>query len=390
VIKETFKFKLFYFIRYFGDALFYPFMSLYFISKGVTEAELGLILAITPIATILVNPVWNFLARDMRAIRVILKVMTLIEGILIIVLTQISGFELYALVICLIAMLCSPFISIQDGFTATFANQNNIEYTSIRIHASIAYVVASAIAGLVIVYLGYTVLFVVAGMMFILTMLIAFWIKPLKDELQRQNAPQRDIKALLRNREFYKYLIFYTLMVGAVRVGDSFFGVYMTGVKGLDATQYGFLYAAFILAEVIVIRVLINKGQLISERKLMIISALLFALRFVAYSFIDDSVALSVITILRGIAWGIFLFANIRYIMKIVKVENVTPAIMIITLLFSVFTAVGNFLFGRFVNNMGYSWLYLILAGIIGLGFVVILVLSPKITYENDAISSNE
>jgi len=236
VIKETFKFKLFYFIRYFGDALFYPFMSLYFISKGVTEAELGLILAITPIATILVNPVWNFLARDMRAIRVILKVMTLIEGILIIVLTQISGFELYALVICLIAMLCSPFISIQDGFTATFANQNNIEYTSIRIHASIAYVVASAIAGLVIVYLGYTVLFVVAGMMFILTMLIAFWIKPLKDELQRQNAPQRDIKALLRNREFYKYLIFYTLMVGAVRVGDSFFGVYMTGVKGLDAT----------------------------------------------------------------------------------------------------------------------------------------------------------
>ncbi|MFA5466220.1 MAG: MFS transporter [Candidatus Izemoplasmatales bacterium] len=390
MIKETFKFKLFYFIRYFGDALFYPFMSLYFISKGVTEAELGLILAITPIATILVNPVWNFLARDMRAIRVILKVMTLIEGILIIVLTQISGFELYALVICLIAMLCSPFISIQDGFTATFANQNNIEYTSIRIHASIAYVVASAIAGLVIVYLGYTVLFVVAGMMFILTMLIAFWIKPLKDELQRQNAPQRDIKALLRNREFYKYLIFYTLMVGAVRVGDSFFGVYMTGVKGLDATQYGFLYAAFILAEVIVIRVLINKGQLISERKLMIISALLFALRFVAYSFIDDSVALSVITILRGIAWGIFLFANIRYIMKIVKVENVTPAIMIITLLFSVFTAVGNFLFGRFVNNMGYSWLYLILAGIIGLGFVVILVLSPKITYENDAISSNE
>ncbi|MDD4183833.1 MAG: MFS transporter [Candidatus Izemoplasmatales bacterium] len=390
MIKETFKFKLFYFIRYFGDALFYPFMSLYFISKGVTEAELGLILAITPIATILVNPVWNFLARDMRAIRVILKVMTLIEGILIIVVTQISGFELYALVICLIAMLCSPFISIQDGFTATFANQNNIEYTSIRIHASIAYVVASAIAGLVIVYLGYTVLFVVAGMMFILTMLIAFWIKPLKDELQRQNAPQRDIKALLRNREFYKYLIFYTLMVGAVRVGDSFFGVYMTGVKGLDATQYGFLYAAFILAEVIVIRVLINKGQLISERKLMIISALLFALRFVAYSFIDDSVALSVITILRGIAWGIFLFANIRYIMKIVKVENVTPAIMIITLLFSVFTAVGNFLFGRFVNNMGYSWLYLILAGIIGLGFVVILVLSPKITYENDAISSNE
>ena len=273
MIQETFKFKLFYFVRYFGDAFFYPFMSLYFISKGVTEAQLGLILAITPIVTILVNPLWTFLAKDMRAIRFILKTMTLIEGILIITLTQVSGFEFYALIIGLIALLCSPFISIQDGFTATFANQNNIEYTSIRIQASISYVIALVLAGIVVVYLGYAILFSIAGGMFILTMLIVMWIKPFKEESQRQSAPKRDIKALLRNKEFYKYLVFYTLMIGAVRVGDSFFGVYMTSVKGLDTIQYGLLYAAFVLVEVIFIRILINKGQLISEKKLMIVSA---------------------------------------------------------------------------------------------------------------------
>lgn len=378
MIQETFKFKLFYFVRYFGDAFFYPFMSLYFISKGVTEAQLGLILAITPIVTILVNPLWTFLAKDMRAIRFILKTMTLIEGILIITLTQVSGFEFYALIIGLIALLCSPFISIQDGFTATFANQNNIEYTSIRIQASISYVIALVLAGIVVVYLGYAILFSIAGGMFILTMLIVMWIKPFKEESQRQSAPKRDIKALLRNKEFYKYLVFYTLMIGGVRVGDSFFGVYMTSVKGLDTIQYGLLYAAFVLVEVIFIRILINKGQLISEKKLMIVSAALFLFRFVAYSLIDDLVALAIITMLRGVAWGIFLFANVRYVVKIVKVENVTSAIMILTLTFSVFTAIGNFLFGKLLKTLDYSWLYLILAGIIGLGFVVILMFSPK------------
>ena len=378
MIQETFKFKLFYFVRYFGDAFFYPFMSLYFISKGVTEAQLGLILAITPIVTILVNPLWTFLAKDMRAIRFILKTMTLIEGILIITLTQVSGFEFYALIIGLIALLCSPFISIQDGFTATFANQNNIEYTSIRIQASISYVIALVLAGIVVVYLGYAILFSIAGGMFILTMLIVMWIKPFKEESQRQSAPKRDIKALLRNKEFYKYLVFYTLMIGAVRVGDSFFGVYMTSVKGLDTIQYGLLYAAFVLVEVIFIRILINKGQLISEKKLMIVSAALFLFRFVAYSLIDDLVALAIITMLRGVAWGIFLFANVRYVVKIVKVENVTSAIMILTLTFSVFTAIGNFLFGKLLKTLDYSWLYLILAGIICLGFAVILMFSPK------------
>ena len=52
---------------------------------------------------------------------------------------------------------------------------------------------------------------------------------------------------------------------------------------------------------------------------------------------------------------GIFLFANVRYVVKIVKVENVTSAIMILTLTFSVFTAIGNFLFGKLLKTLDYS-----------------------------------
>jgi predicted MFS family arabinose efflux permease len=297
---------------------------------------------------------------------------------------------MYALIIAMIAFICSPFIAIQDGFTATYANQNNIEFTSIRVHASIAYVMASAMAGFVIIYLGYTVLFMISGTFFIMTMLIGFWIKPFKDEIQRQNAPKRDIKALLRNKDFYKYLAFYTLVIGAVRVGDSFFGVYMTSVKGLDTTQYGFLYAAFVLAEVFVIRILINKGQLYPEHKLMIVSCALYILRFLAYALDLSPIALAAFTLLRGVSWGIFLFANIRYILKIVKVENVTSAILIISLMFSIFTAVGNFLFGSLISTIGYTWLYLILAGMIGLGFVVLLVFSPKINADEFADVTNE
>ncbi len=378
MVSETFKFKLFYFIRYFGDAFFYPFMSIYFIAMGVSSANLGIILAITPITTILVNPFWNLMARDLRTIRTILKVMTMIEGSLIILLTQVTGFEMYALIVCIIAFLCSPFMPIQDGFTATFANQNKIEFTSIRINASIAYVIASALAGFVIMYLGYTFLFMVSGIFFIFTSLMVFWIKPFKEELQRQNAPKRDLRALLKNSEFYKYLIFYTLVIGAVRVGDSFFGVYLTSVKGLDTTQYGFVYAAFVFAEVIAIRFLITRGQLVSEHKLMIISCLLFILRFITYGLDLDPLSLSLLTLLRGVAWGIFLFANIRYILKIVKVENVTSAILIISLIFSMFTAVGNFFFGRLIVLIGYSWLYFMLSGIIFLGFLVLIFFSPK------------
>lgn len=378
MISESFKFKLFYFIRFFGDAFFYPFMSIYFVAKGVSEANLGIILAITPITTILVNPFWNFLIKDIRTSRLVLKIMTLIEGLLIILLTRVSGFEMYTLIVALIAFFCSPFISIQDGFAATFSNNNKIEYSSIRIYASIAYVIASGLAGFIIVYLGYAVLFLISGVFFALTALVVFWLKPFANNLQVSEKTKRDFHSLVRNADFYKYLLFYTIVIGIVRVGDSFFGVYMVEEMELSTIGYGILYSAFVFMEVLTLRFLIMKAQMTNERKLLFLGSFLFLVRFLAYGFNLPLTAIYAITLLRGISWGLVIFAHIRYVIKIVKVENVTMAILIVTFFFSVFTAVGNFLFGKLIDKAGYDLLYMVVSGLIALGLVVFIVLKPR------------
>jgi len=378
MVSETLKFKIFYFIRYFGDAFFYPFMSIYFISKGMSDQNLGIIFAITPITTILVNPFWNFLVKDIKVSRLILKIMTLIEGALIITLTQVSGFEMYALIVVLIAFFCSPFISIQDGFTATYSNINKIEYSSIRIYASIAYVIASAIAGVLIMYLGYTLIFIIGGVFFAVTTLVVFWLKPFHQEIESTGKNARDIKALLHNPDFYKYLLFYTLVIGAVRIGDSFFGVFITDDKGLSTTGYGFLYSGFVFVEVLTLRFLINKGQLVSEKNLLILANILFILRFALYGLDLPLSVLIPVTLIRGLSWGIVIFAHIKFIIKIVKLENVTTAILIITFFFSIFTAIGNFLFGRMSQSSGFSWPYLFITFVLAFGLLLFLVLTPK------------
>lgn len=386
---ETFKFKLFYFIRFLGDGFFYPFMSIYFIQKGMSEDNLGIILAITPITTILVNPLWNYLVKDSKVSRIVLQVMTVIEGILIILITKVTGFELIALLIGIIAFFCSPYVSIQDGFTATYCNKNKVEYSSIRIYASIAYVIATLIAGYLGSYFGYDVLFFVAGLFFGLTALINIWIKPIESKsTSQEQLPKRDFKSLLQNKDFYKYLIFYVIVIGAVRIGDSFFGVYITGDLGITSIGYGWVYAAFVLVEVIVLRFMTVRGNLYKEKNLMIIATSTFLLRFLIY-FIEAPVEVVILaTLLRGVAWGIVLYVHIKYVINIVKLENVTTAILIITLLFSIFTGVGNYLTGSFVRVNGYPLLYLILAGLILLGFISFLVFTPKLRSSETVIQN--
>jgi len=380
---EIFKYKLFFFIRYFGDALFYPFMSIYFIAKGISEQQLGIILAITPIATVIVNPIWNYIVKDTRISQIVMRVMTLIEGVLIIAITQVSGFELYALLVCLIAMLCSPFISIQDGFSATFANENQIEFSSLRIYASIAYVIATAIAGFLILFLGYEFLFIISGVFFLITVFISWWIKPLDKAKDQSERPKRNFQALMRNKEFFKYLLFYTLIAGTIRIGDSFFGVYVTNDMGLNTNWWGIIYAAFVLLEVIVLRFLTLKGYQFSEKKLFLIANVLILFRYITYSLNLPLPIIIITTMLRGVSWGIYLYAHMKYIIKIVKMENITMAILIVTLLSSIYAGVGSVGAGWVINVFGYQVFYLVLTGLITIGLIAFLVFTPKVDQIN-------
>jgi len=353
-------------------------MSMYFLSKGISEQNLGIILAIVPITTILVNPFWNYIVKDMRISRLILKIMTLLEGIFIIAITQVNGIELYALMVGMIAFFCSPFINIQDGYTSTYTNTHKIEYSSIRIYASIAYVIASAIAGFIIQYVGYGLPFILSGVFFASTALIAFWIKPIEKNMPILETKQRDFKALVRNKEFYKYLIFYTIVIGAVRIGDSFFGVFLISESGLSLSGYGLLYSAFVFVEVVTLRYLTIKGALLKERNMILFASILFVVRFITYALNLPLSVIIIITMFRGVSWGTIIYMNIKYIIKIVKLENITTAILILTLFFSIFIGVGNYIFGYFIHIYGYNFLYMILTLLIVLGIVYFILFTPK------------
>lgn len=376
--KESLKYKLFYFFRYFGDALFYPFMSIYFVSKGLTEKELGVILAITPILTVIANPLWNYVVKDSLISQKVLKWMTVIEGILIIAIAEVSGFELFALLISLIALLCSPSLSITDGFSATYSNMRQLNFSSLRIWGSIAYVVATIIAGLLILVMDFEYLFILSGIFFLLTALIGLWIKPLEKAENAALKPKRDFRSLMKNVNFFKYLAFYTIVLGSVRVGDAFMSVYMTKEQGISSTWWGVLFSAFVFTEVLTFQYLIRHGQL-NEKKLIIIASALFGVRYLTIALNLPLPIIIAASLLRGISWGIILDTHFKYIIKIVKMENITTAILIVTLLYSIYSGVGNMLAGSFIEQFGYANFFILLTALILFGLASFLVFTPKI-----------
>ena len=58
-VKEVNKYQWTYFVRLFGDAMFYPFFALYLSSINIVNEQIGIIMMIFPLVAIIINPMWS-------------------------------------------------------------------------------------------------------------------------------------------------------------------------------------------------------------------------------------------------------------------------------------------------------------------------------------------
>ena len=87
----------------------------------------------------------------------------------------------------------------------------------------------------------------------------------------------------------------------------------------------------------------------------------------------------------RGIAWGTILFIHMKYLIKLVGIENVTSAALVLVTFASLFQFGGSNLFGYLFENVGYGFSFRII-GVLSLSacliFVVFrLIYEKKISY---------
>ena len=66
------KFKAFYFIQFLSNGILGPYLALYLNCKGFTGAQIGVLLGMVPILTVLLQPVWSYVSDALNKRRILL------------------------------------------------------------------------------------------------------------------------------------------------------------------------------------------------------------------------------------------------------------------------------------------------------------------------------
>lgn len=363
--------RVMYFIRYFGDALFYSFLQLFLAYKGLKEGDIGFINSLRPFVVIICNPIWSLISGNVNTNRKIMRIITIIEGLLIAFISQSTGMIILSVFIVLLSLFDSPFYSFLDGYTCAYALENQEKYSDIRVFGSLAYVFGNIFGGYFIEYLGFDITFIISGSFLILTSFIFMLIKPLKINKNEEKEEEKgSIKEVVLNKKFCLYVLFYLGVVTLSSFGDEFLSLYLTN-KGITSKEYGLIASVIIVAEVISMFVYSKIGKKIKDKYAYLLIAVVYLLRSLVIALDLPLFIVIPFTCLRGIAWGLVLSVHVNYLRKIVGINNLTKSIFVLALAVSLFQIIGLNISGNIIENFGYNTLYMIIS--IFILFVIIV-----------------
>ncbi len=365
---QIIRLKVLFFIRYFGDSFFFSFLQLFLAYKGLSESNIGFINSLRPMLVLFMNPFFSFLSKDVNQNRKIMRIITIIEGILIAFITKFDSFVILTIFVSLISMLDSPFYSLLDGFSVSFTHENNKKYSSFRVLGSLAYVFGNVLGGLTIDYLGYEVTFILSSLFMIMTGIVLFFIKPLT-KIVKKEEKQNNIKSyleILKNYKFYLYLIIYIGIVTVSGIGDNFISLYFLD-NNLGSMEYGIIASLMIVVEVITMFIYSKVSNKVNDGTLYLIIGMAYSLRSILIG-LDLPLYVTIpASLLRGVAWGLILCIHVNHLRKLVGTSNITNAIFILVLISSIAQMILLNVAGKLIEIKGYSFVYL------GLSLITIL-----------------
>jgi len=322
---------------------------------GLSDSQIGVVIAIQQVNTLLILPVWGIIAdRFGRK-----NILTLTVFLTIFMLWGFMFQKTFLAVLIftyLFTLIYNPVSPLMDSISLDFVEQNKkSSYGVLRLWASVGWAVSSAITGQFIHAGNSQYIFVIASTILAVNFFILkFLYKPLKVTRSLKSLKLHHIKDIfLSNKRLYTVFIimlFYGIFSSPIHF---FINIYYLEIgAGFHHVGYAYLFQAmaevpfFIFGKRIIDR--------FGARKLIVFTMIVTALRLLAYGFITNPWIAIIMGTTHGISLALFFLAFIAFVHQFTPAEyRATGQSLIYAFYFGGGLALGNIMTGLISEAIG-------------------------------------
>ncbi|MFD1739280.1 MFS transporter [Bacillus salitolerans] len=337
-------FSAFYFLTFFGIGSLYPLLTVYLDENiGLTGSQIGVIMSISPVVMIIVQPMWGMLSDWTQKPKVLLTIAIVLTSLIGFIYSFMDTYVTIFIIAIFIATAQSAIVPLSDSITLNYVQKVNGNYGSFRLWGALGFAISVLVVGRAAEFVGLTVIFYSFAIVLFLSTIFS-WRLPGESQRIQTNLFQ-GIHSLGKRPRFLLFLLTTFLIFGPIYANNFYFGLL---IKDLGGTLTG-VGIAFLLAagsEAPFMQYARKFIQRVGMLHVLLIAASISMIRWYFYFYEPSLFLVYATTIAQGISVGLFIPAALQY------VRDISPKEVHITAV-SLYSAIGNGLGSWFCTYFG-------------------------------------
>ncbi len=383
-------FRILYLFIYGADAMFTPFLALYFDANGYTGVQASVLLAIVPFSLLLGNVIFGRFAKDYKSTLWLMRILSGLEAIFSLFFALAGNFPLLLVATILFSLANSCYFNFEDTYAAVYQKKKGANFSAIRIFGSIAYVVADVVAYFLLGKIAYKYLFAIGAALFFAGFLTTWFIFPISTIFgEEEIGKDQNSKKRLLSRNFILFFLFYGLLYGSFNAASYIMPLYFKRLGMADNVNS--LWSGFrVMVEVIsmLLLPLLQKAVKGKNKAMLLVGGSLLALCILTLALIPDrDINMGIFSTLRGIGMSFFLVFSVLLVTEVVGGINSPRALSLCSGFSYCIAGIGNLVTPYIYESIGFLWTFIILFGICLCGVFCLCLIKKEPHLEEAPIS---
>lgn len=324
--RQKYHFQALYFFIFFGQGALIPYLALYFSNDAfqLSASEIGTIVAVGPVLSIVLQPIWGMAADRFGRPKRLLLVALLAAGLLTISYLLTSIYLFLLLISSLWALFQCAHIPLVDTLAIEFSKRKSVDYGALRLFGSAGFALAVFILGQVTEQGSLGAIFYASGIALVLGFLVLIGIEETPvSTVEHEHIP---LKALFSNKRFLLFLAGGSLVFGPIFANNYYFGSYVT-IRGESTALVGTLFFVAVLCEIPFMRIATRVMMRFGPIPVLVFISVLSALRTGILALEPPIFTLWILAALQGFIIGLLIPVALDYVRSLVPPSTVATAV---------------------------------------------------------------
>jgi PPP family 3-phenylpropionic acid transporter len=298
-----------------AEASLLPFLPIVLDRRGLSAAQIGVVLAVASLAGFVATPVWGDVADRRLGAERTLVVASLGAAVATAPLALADGFLTLTLAVVLLTAARASMTSLADAIALEQLADERAEYGRVRLWQSVGWAVAACVWGLVLELSSLDWMPLAYAVGALAVAFAAYSFRTGRTVYVR--SPQGTRRALLL--ELAPFLLSLLLLFAAFSATFSFVSVRISELGG-GLFVVGAATALQAGAEAPVMRITPFLSRAAGHRTLYVIGSLFFVAAFAAWGFLDDPLAIALVKLVAGVGFALV------WVGSVLLVDDLVPS----------------------------------------------------------------